>query len=488
MTIDIDVVYNMDCIDGMRQIDDNTIDLIVTDPPYGISFMNKDWDKFNEITDIHDQGAYGKVKGFKNLPRNKPTNMREFFVPVWKEALRVPKPGAFVFVMCSPRQDVMAQQITALSDAGFNTGFTSIYWTYASGFPKAQNVAKKIDQRFKDQAIKALMEFVYITVFKPMDIPLTVYEALLPGIDIGEVGFEPDNIGTVKGMGKQNPDFNGTAQGRKENYLKPEYIKVIPTSEESKKLSGSYSGFQPKPAVEVILVVMKPLKEKTYVDQALKNGKGITWLDDCRIPYNNEVPNVGGRPNHGRGEGYGFEPLGDNVMANQEGRFPANLIVNDEVMNIEGDDCDISRYYSLDAWWQKHIAKLPEEQRKMFPFLYVPKASQTERNQGLYAFDDKTVDDGRKKSIDNPFQRGETPRKNTHPTVKPINLMTYLITLGSRTNDLVLDPFIGSGTTAIAARMINRHFIGFESTNEYYEIAKARLSTYTTQRKLSEII
>ncbi len=129
-------LYHGDVLEGLAQIPDNSIDLIATDPPYGISFMNKTWDKFNEITDIHDQGAYGREKGFKVLPRNKPYGMLNFFIPVWKDALRVMKPGAFAFVMCSPRQDVLAQQILALSEAGFNTGFTSLYWAYASGFPK----------------------------------------------------------------------------------------------------------------------------------------------------------------------------------------------------------------------------------------------------------------------------------------------------------------------------------------------------------------
>ena len=89
----------------MKRMEDNVIDQICTDPPYGYSFMGKDWDKV--------------VMG----------------VEYWQECLRVLKPGGFCFVMASPRQDVLSRQIIRLQDAGFDVGFTSIYWAYASGFP-----------------------------------------------------------------------------------------------------------------------------------------------------------------------------------------------------------------------------------------------------------------------------------------------------------------------------------------------------------------
>jgi len=103
-----------DCKERLKEIADNSIDCVVTDPPYGFSFMNKEWDK--------------AVVG----------------VPTWKEVLRVMKPGAFAFIMSSPRQDVLSRMIVNLEDAGFETGFTSLYWTYSSGFPKALNVEKSI--------------------------------------------------------------------------------------------------------------------------------------------------------------------------------------------------------------------------------------------------------------------------------------------------------------------------------------------------------
>src|SRR6185503_14735724 len=107
------------CKDIIKEHKDNSIDLIVTDPPYGISFMGKDWDK--ELSDKE----------------------------VWQQCYRVLKEGKLAFIMCSPRQDVLSRMIISLEDAGFRTNYTSIYWTYSSGFPKAANVSKLIDKKAK---------------------------------------------------------------------------------------------------------------------------------------------------------------------------------------------------------------------------------------------------------------------------------------------------------------------------------------------------
>jgi hypothetical protein len=112
-----DNLYLGDCLEVLKTFPDESIDTIVTDPPYGYSFMNKDWDK--------------AVIG----------------VETWKECLRVLKPGAFAAIMSSPRQDVLARMIVNLQDAGFRTDFTSLYHTFASGFPKAANVSKLVDKR-----------------------------------------------------------------------------------------------------------------------------------------------------------------------------------------------------------------------------------------------------------------------------------------------------------------------------------------------------
>jgi len=448
--METNTILTGDSLEVLKTLPDNSIDCIVTDPPYGYSFMGKDWDK-----------AVPKVE-------------------VWQECLRVLKPGGFAFIMSSPRQDVLSHMIVNLDKAGFETGFTSLYWTYASGFPKASNIGKMVDKR---------------------------------------EGAEREVIGKreefIKRQNKTN-DSRSIAYG---DYTSNEQIGIItsPATPQAKALDGSYAGYQPKPAVEIILVCMKPLEEKTYVDQAMKNGKGITWLDDVRVPYeseDDEKENV--RTNRSNKEGYSIwgnvKSKPEDLTLSPQGRFPANLLVSDDVLNDGrilgngkktvsfhrpsrnncmsgdnlghttisnlGDSGSFSRYFDLDKWAQK-----------TFPFFIVPKASKSEKNMGLDDFEEKSVkgrDEGQDK-MNVPYKQSVTPTKNQHPTVKPLKLMQYLITLGSRENDIILDPFIGSGTTAIAVRQLSRKFIGIELNEEYIEIANNRLKPYLEQSKLMEV-
>ena len=358
-----------DCLEQLKKLPDESVDQIVTDPPYGMAFMAKDWDKAVPSVDI------------------------------WKECLRVLKPGAFAFIMCTPRQDCLARMIINIEDAGFDTDSSCLFWAQAKGFPKAHNVSMAIDKKL--------------------------------GADRKVVGLNPHH---------RKP---GSKELYREGATGPEYI-TEPATLEAKEFEGAYGGFQPRPTVETIIVAMKPRNEKTYADQAMANGKSVSWMDSCRIPYQDESGNSG----------------------HNKGRFPANLLVSDNALG------EFSRYFSLDAW---------EEMR--FPFLIVPKPSKQERDAGLDGLELQVVGDGRKKAIDNPFQQGETQRKNTHPTVKPIRLMAYLVVLGSREGDVVLDPFCGSGSTCIAAKLLNRKHIGIEIDPEYHEIAVRRLEHYVKHAK-----
>ena len=127
-----------------------------------------------------------------------------------------------------------------------------------------------------------------------------------------------------------------------------------------------------------------------------------------------------------------------------------------------GDEGSFSRFYDLDSWWKSQIHKLPESVQKTFPFMIVAKASKAEKNKGLEhlpkkekffnALGRRNAEDMSNSKIDHDVTgRFVTEKQNVHPTVKPIELMSYLITLGSRENDVVVDPFVGSGTTCIAS-------------------------------------
>ena len=417
-------IINGDSLKVLKKLEDESVDLVCTDPPYGYSFMNRDWDKAVPALEI------------------------------WQECLRVLKPGGFCFVMSAPRSDVQSRMMVRLEDAGFNIGFTPIYWTYATGFPKATNIGKLAD---------------------------------------------------------------------KKNY------------DEAKELEGSYVGYQPKPAVEVVLVAMKPITEKTTLEQAMKNGKGITWLDDCRIPYEKDCRLLKGGSYSGNRTGSnaesfyqtGNEKIEYDESAIPDGRFAANLIVQDDVLNdgvkrskgkhtdsgsgsggiwqestgkpagrTYGDEGSFSRFYDLDSWWKSQIHKLPESVQKTFPFMIVAKASKREKNEGLDDnFEEKLqananyrpshLEEANSGSNGKPHGR-YTKTKNNHPTVKPIELMSYLITLGSRENDVVVDPFVGSGTTCIAAKMLDRKYIGIEKEKDYAIIAKTRVEDAESPNQPSE--
>ena len=462
----------------LKKFDDNSVDLLCTDPPYGYGFMGRDWDKV--------------------LPD----------IKIFEECFRVLKPGALAFVMSAPRSDVQYRMAEMLEKVGFRIDYTPIYWTYASGFPKAMNVSKMIDKR--------------------------------KGVEREVIGKNPNHRESeaLYELGFQGGKGDGNIVGGA-------------VSDEAKKLDGSYGGFQPKPAVEVVIVAMKPLDKKGYLEQAQDNGKAVSWFDDCRIPFEEgyvepenqtmpdlrdvgkkskeaigidklsygQVQNAKRKPYKSDYQKYvdkqksfkGSETIGTTIKGNEHflggdieqldpsenfvdesaGRFPANMLVSDKVLD------DYSRYFSLDEWFSKNLKSLPEPVQQTFPFMIVPKASKSEKNDGLDNFEVKQAKGGGGTSNDTwyeddvnsasgKFGSEKAPSRNIHPTVKPLTLMNYLVVLGSRKGDVVLEPFAGSGTTALACVSQERDYIAIEREEEYYEIAKARLEKVEQPLKMWE--
>jgi len=151
-------LINGDCLEELKKLDEDSVDLLCTDPPYGYGFMGKKWDKFQVKEPTKSQSVGWMSPGMKkeawnnfapegNTAAYQSNGMRDFFLPIWKEALRVLKPGAFSFVMSAPRSDVQTVMVQTLQEAGFDVSFTPIYWTYATGFPKAMNISKAVAKR-----------------------------------------------------------------------------------------------------------------------------------------------------------------------------------------------------------------------------------------------------------------------------------------------------------------------------------------------------
>lgn len=263
-------------------------------------------------------------------------------------------------------------------------------------------------------------------------------------------GAEREVIGVCKRAGKEIGTY-GAFEGN--NKI------TVPATPEAQEWEGW--GTALKPANEPIVVARKPLSEKTIAENVLKWGTGGLNIDGCRIEHSEPVKTTNRKQRSASWnmDNCGFDSTNNTTAsASPLGRFPANVILDEEAGRM-----------------------LNEQQEGASRFFYCAKASKKERNMGLEDVEPTTVDDGRNKPIDNPFLRGKTPRQNTHPTVKPIKLMEYLITLITPPNGIVLDPFFGSGTTGIAAVNLGFNYIGFELDKTYYNIATKRISDITPE-------
>ena len=147
----------------------------------------------------------------------------------------------------------------------------------------------------------------------------------------------------------------------------------------------------------------------------------------------------------------------------------------------------------MDAWWSERINSLPTNIANTFPTLFVKKPNKTEKEIGLEKFEKKTagsyignVDEKNQNSLGANPSRPPSKKSNTHPTIKPIELMSYLTILGSRDGDTILDPFMGSGTTCISAILNDRKYIGIELQKEYFDIANARIKHWENIKDINK--
>lgn len=246
------------------------------------------------------------------------------------------------------------------------------------------------------------------------------------------MGAEREVIGCAKGAGTKDPDSFGNGHN-------PKYDLTAPATDAAKQWQGWGSAL--KPAHEPICVARKPLIG-TIAENVLQYGTGALNVDGCRIPLNGEKTNRSlTDPTGWKNTSKQVGSITDDWM---KGRWPANVI-----------------HDGLEEEWAR--------------FFYCAKASKKDRDEGLDGFEPDTIGDGRPVAIDNAYQRGKTERQNTHPTVKPCDLMRYLCHLVTPPGGLVLDPFMGSGSTGKAAMKEGFNFVGIDMTPEYVEIARARI-------------
>ena len=384
-------LFNDDCLNVLKTMKDNSIDSCVTDPPYGLSFMNKSWDY--------------------DVPQKK----------VWEEVFRVLKPGAHLLAFFGSR--TYHRGVVQIEDAGFEIR-DQIMWLYGSGFPKSHNIGKAIDK---------------------------------------EAGAQRKVIGNNKNFGVTRKEDGKNSFGD----YKGEWELTEPATEAAKQWDGW--GTALKPAHEPIVVARKPITQ-TVAKNVLEYGTGAINIDDCRVQFSeNDDNRIGKKYTHNASADYVVAENKDNSKGDNtelykfNGRWPANVIHDgsDEVVSqfpdAPGQLADLSNHNKSrkspngifgEMGSAADHPKRIETNKNASRFFYCAKASKSDREDG-----------------------------NNHPTVKPTELMKYLCRLVTPPNGIVLDPFMGSGSTGKAALQEGFKFVGIEMNKEYYEIAQNRLSS-----------
>jgi site-specific DNA-methyltransferase (adenine-specific) len=466
---------------------DNSADSIVTDPPYGLSFMGKKWD--------YD------VPG----------------VDVWAECLRVLKPGGHLLAFAGTRtQHRMAVRI---EDAGFEIR-DMIAWIYGSGFPKSLDVSKAIDKAARGRRVVALIQAL---IEEGHNLAELGKMAGIPSLessfrDWTTGGHRPEERSWDRllfGLGFSEAEGlnvisrrkvtigGGTAYTFREGEARDYEIKVTaPATEAAKQWEGW--GTALKPALEPITVARKPLIG-TVAENVLEHGTGGLNIDGCRVA--GVVPQViqGGQRSSGGIMNANGGERGTLSQPHDAGRWPANLIHDgsDEVLGLFPQSKDgVAGKRSGVAHVTLHGLAARNDvwggyggDGSAARFFYCAKSSKRDRDEGLEGFATKQSVGGGGgvgdyladvDSASGKFGSEKAPAKNFHPTVKPTDLMRYLCRLVTPPGGVVLDPFMGSGSTGKAAMLEGFRFVGIEREAEYLAIARARIEAATTPEPKAE--
>ena len=543
-------VFLGDCRDVLKTLPDNSVDSVVTDPPYGLGFMGKEWDSFGKKGGISDevrakqQEKWGTKFAASAKPA-KPSDGEMLAFQLWctewaTECLRVLKPGGHILAFGGSR--TWHRLAVAVEDAGFELR-DSIAWIYGSGFPKSLDVSKAIDKgQGQNQArqlqFTAWMRASGLTASKARDVlfeagliteksnqashyfaetmgsqpaiaTAEMFRALRPYLpEVPEAierlvaertGIEwiaykqREVIGQTTGV--KSPGFAGDRYSV--NGGEPvEVPTTLPATPEAKTWQGW--GTALKPAFEPVVVGRKPLVG-TVAENVLAWGVGGLNIDGSRIAGDPWKASFGTGLAKDK-----FFTTGDRTEIWKEphtqGRWPANVILDEVSAGLLDEQSGVSvskkaergagkqetgvygEWGTLDDTTRGH-----NDSGGASRFFYVAKASKRDRNEGLEELEKREFSDRKKQ---NHFAticgKHHTQRDvckcehvqmvtNFHPTVKPTQLMRYLIKLVTPAGGVVLDPFTGSGSTGKAALLDGYRFIGAELTEEYLPIIEGRL-------------
>ena len=484
-------VLEGDALERMRELPDNSVHAIVTDPPYGLRIMGRAW----------DHGVPGE--------------------PFWREALRVAVPGAALVAFGGTRTH--HRLWCAIEDAGWKIQ-DGLLWLYGQGFPKSRDISKAIDAGFRSDesgeyqwspASAPSADVYAVTAFvkaarersgksnAEIDAAFgfngmaghwtsSASQPAVPTWPQWErlkalLGFSDEMDAMVERIngGKGDRSLENTALARREvvgvheraamgqtwraNYgdtadLTPKVVLGDGATEAARAWAGW--GTALKPAWEPIVLARKAVIGNIAAN-VLAYGAGGLNVDGCRIPFNGPEgawPGDSGKEYAAPGFEGGFSEAG---CRNERGRWPANVMLDPEAAGI-----------------------LDEQTRELggaSRFFFCAKPSTGERERGLESLPGRTLArSGGAQSAEasaedyaaaqgiglNRVQRV----KNHHPTIKPVELMQWLCRLVAPPGGVVLDPFCGSGSTGVAARREGLGFVGVEIDPDFAAIARRRIS------------
>ncbi len=405
----------------MRRMRVASIDSIVTDPPYEIGFMGRTWD----------------ASGIAFRPET------------WEECLRVLKPGGHMLVCGFPRN--YHRLACAIEDAGFEVR-DCLMWLYGSGFPKSLDVSKAIDK-----AAGAEREVIGSHHSTRV-------------LDAEAIKTHNFTVGVTASAG--------------------EIDITTPATPEAQQWQGW--GTALKPAYEPILLARKPL-DGTVAANVLAHGVGSVNIDDCRVGWEDGPPKIGTPGWGGPAKKLTVAPGTDGATVERMppsplGRWPANVILDEEAGRALDEQSGISRstggsgsrtglvagdvYGSYSGKNRGTNVGGLGDVGGASRFFYCPKAGRAERDAGMEG--DERAYSARANGFSSKLSDTKRQRANHHPTVKPLRLMQYLCRLITPPDGVVLDPFMGSGSTGVAALAEGFRFVGIERDPEYLGIARRR--------------
>jgi site-specific DNA-methyltransferase (adenine-specific) len=423
-------------LDILPTLADNSIDSIVTDPPYELGFMGKKWDSSGI--------AYS--------------------VELWQQCLRVLKPGGHLLSFGGTR--TYHRVAVAIEDAGFELR-DSIAWLYGSGFPKSLDIAKNID---KAMGVESEVVGTRLAQGSARKIKGTNSAAnKIP--NSGSLEFDETVIEITKPTSSEAQQWQGWGTA-----LKPAFEPVIVAR---KSIEGTVANNVLKWGTGGLNIDGSRIGSETMgggTMPAMASGDSIVGRNQGAERKENTNTSTGRWPANIILDPYTAELL-DEQSGITKGSGPGTTCTKrDELGNCVGHD-NAGRSTTGQTYHYGTSQNQPDSGGAS-RFFYVAKASKRDRNEGLEDLDaqrhsDRELADG--VGGDNPRNRTNQAKQNFHPTVKPTSLMEYLIKLVTPPNGTVLDPFTGSGSTGKAAILQGFDFIGIEMTEEYLPIIEGRL-------------